>query len=228
MGDDGAGLDESAPGTVQAMLAALRAAGAWRADPMRFRALEKLAERMDGQPDPVKRQLQSRLLAALEKLAALSSITTAAIAGASNRVIAGSTRHPGPQGAQSSDAAPAGAAPPLPLAALRALSHRPGATPPNARRELASVRRFRQAWIGLHAADRVDQALARRPRNAGPLNSHALVLQTLATLQAISPGYVRRFVDLVETLDWLERAGERPAGSTRRKPATSAAAKRRS
>ena len=228
MRDADADVSEANPESVQARLAALRAAGAWRADPMRFRALEKLAERMHGQPEPVRRQLQCRLTAALDELVASP---TPVAAGVPSPVIAGSTRNPGgPQGTHTQHSGTGRQTPasPSPRARLRALSHSAGAPPSLATRELASARRFRQAWIGLRAADRVDQALARRPRNAGPLNSHALVLQTLATLQAISPGYVRRIVDLVETLDWLERAGERPAGTARRKPATSAAAKRRS
>ena len=71
--------------------------------------------------------------------------------------------------------------------------------------------RFRQAWAQTQAVDRVAQALARKPRNAGPLNSHALVLQTFVLLQAASPQYLRGVVDVVETMHWIERATEAPA-----------------
>jgi hypothetical protein len=48
----------------------------------------------------------------------------------------------------------------------------------------------------------------RKPANAGPLNSHALVLQTLSLMRDLSPDYLRRFVAGVEALQWLERASE--------------------
>ncbi|MGZ5181522.1 MAG: DUF2894 domain-containing protein [Ramlibacter sp.] len=120
---------------------------------------------------------------------------------------------------------PATAMPAQALRSLGDLRRQHGAFAP-APRELASVRRFRAVWADLQANQRVGEALARRPRNAGPLNSHALVLQLVDSLQATSPAYLRRLVDLVETMGWLERASERPATKTR-KPASSAAAKRR-
>jgi hypothetical protein len=96
--------------------------------------------------------------------------------------------------------------------------------PQRAGAELAAVTRFRQAWAQTQAVDRVTQALGRKPDKAGPLNSHALVLQALASLQDASPRYLRRSVEFIETLDWLERAGQQPAP---RKPPKSAAARRR-
>jgi hypothetical protein len=75
--------------------------------------------------------------------------------------------------------------------------------------ELASVRRFRHAWEGMRLLDHVDQAVARKPANAGPLNSHMLVVQSLAMMRELSTDYLRRFVTSVETLQWLERAKEK-------------------
>lgn len=88
--------------------------------------------------------------------------------------------------------------------------------------ELPSVRRFRRAWTRVRAQEQVEQAVARRPAQAGPLNSHALVLQSLATMRALSPEYLRRFVEHVETLQWLEQVAP-PAAAPRtpRKRATS-------
>ncbi|MBK0393693.1 DUF2894 domain-containing protein [Ramlibacter algicola] len=77
--------------------------------------------------------------------------------------------------------------------------------------ELAGARRFRHAYAQVQAVDRVAQVLARKPRNAGPLNSHTLVLQTLGKVQELSPAYLRRTVELIEALDWLEQAGTAPA-----------------
>jgi len=118
---------------------------------------------------------------------------------------------------------PASVKPAQPLRTLGDLRRQLGTPAP---RELASARRFRAVWADLQANERVGEALARRPRNAGPLNSHALVLQLVSSLQATSPAYLRRVVDLVETMGWLERASERPTTAARKK-ATSAAARRR-
>lgn len=173
---------------LQAQLAALRADGAWRVDPIGFQALEKLSARVAEQSGPVQQLLQARLAGALQELTARAQASPTSAAPART----------GPQRRTAS--------------ALSALGTSPHTTP-----ELSSVRRFRQAWSRLQAVDRVAQALARKPRNAGPLNSHALVLQTFALLQAASPEYLRRVVDVVETMHWLERATETPA-SPRKSP----------
>jgi len=72
--------------------------------------------------------------------------------------------------------------------------------------ELASARRFRETWSLAQAQDKVDLASLRRPAKAGPLNSHALVLESLARVQALSPAYLRRLLAQVDTLQWLEQA----------------------
>ena len=74
--------------------------------------------------------------------------------------------------------------------------------------ELANARYFRRAWARGRTLEQVEQALVRKPANAGPLNSHALVLQTLSLMRDLSPDYLRRFVAGVEVLQWLERASE--------------------
>lgn len=85
--------------------------------------------------------------------------------------------------------------------------------------ELASARRFRAAWDSGRTLDQVEQAMARRPAQAGPLNSHMLVLQSLAMMRELSTDYLRHFLVHVETLQWLEQAGTgegRPAKPARR------------
>jgi hypothetical protein len=89
--------------------------------------------------------------------------------------------------------------------------------------ELASVRRFRRAWDRSHALDRLADAAARRPANAGPLNSHMLVLRSLDLMRALSPDYLRRFLVQIEALQWLEDAVAR----TPREPARAATKKSR-
>ena len=83
--------------------------------------------------------------------------------------------------------------------------------------ELKSARRFREAWSRISAEDAVERAVGRGPENAGPLNSHMLVLRTLTLARALSPDYLRRFLSQADTLLWLD--GARAAlQQTRRRP----------
>ena len=70
----------------------------------------------------------------------------------------------------------------------------------------ARARRFRQAWTRRRSLEQVQRAVARAPANAGPLNSHALVLQSLELMRELSPDYLRRFLVHVEALQWLDAA----------------------
>ncbi len=75
--------------------------------------------------------------------------------------------------------------------------------------ELASVRRFRRAWESGRTLDQLEQALARSPANAGPLNSHALVVRSLGLMGELSTDYLRRFLVHAQALQWLEKAREK-------------------
>ena len=93
--------------------------------------------------------------------------------------------------------------------------------------ELRSAQRFRQTWERLDAEVQVQQAQARAPLNAGPLNPQRLMLDTLARMGELSPHYLRRFLAHAETLLWLEQAQgqlKQPAGKG--KPATPGRPKR--
>lgn len=72
--------------------------------------------------------------------------------------------------------------------------------------ELRSAQRFRETWERLGAERQVQQAQARAPQNAGPLNPQRLMLETLARMGELSPHYLRRFIAHTETLMWLEQA----------------------
>ncbi len=164
---------------LEASIAALRSEGAWRLDPVRFRYLEALARRLPGQPEPVRRLLQDKLRAAVADYAARLAQAQPPVA----------------------QPVPAACAP---LAQLnQSIRAARGA---GAHDELASVRRFRRAWSRSRSLDQVQQAAARKPANAGPLNSHVLVLQSLALMGELSPDYLRRFLVQVESLQWLELA----------------------
>lgn len=64
-------------------------------------------------------------------------------------------------------------------------------------------------WARLSVQRELAQAAAARPDPAGPLNSHALALRTLQSLQRLAPGYLERLVAQLEALRWLEDARPR-------------------
>ena len=93
--------------------------------------------------------------------------------------------------------------------------------------ELKSLRYFRDTWAKLSVEQQLVQALADGPENAGPLNSHLLVLQALKRLRDLSPSYLNRFMTYVDALLWLDQAAAGPVprkylaggeGDKRRKP----------
>ncbi len=102
------------------------------------------------------------------------------------------------------------APPPKPLTPLGQLNqHIAGITPSSGtagRPELRSAQAFRETWSRLCAEDEVAQAVQRGPENAGPLNSHMLVLRTLGLMRELSPDYLRRFMAHADSLLWLEQA----------------------
>ena len=74
--------------------------------------------------------------------------------------------------------------------------------------ELKSLRLFRDSWVKLNADKVVTQAIKEAPENAGPLNSHRLVIRSLSAIRELSPAYLNRFVSYLDTLLWLEQVGE--------------------
>ena len=72
--------------------------------------------------------------------------------------------------------------------------------------ELKTIRYFRNTWSKLSVDRQVAQAIEQAPENAGSLNSHMLVLRSLALMRDISPDYLNRFMSYVDTLLWLDQA----------------------
>lgn len=177
-------------------LDSLRAEGAHRHDPVRFRYLEVLAGRLPAQTPAVQQVLAGRLQAAMADYAACAR--------------AAASR---PQAAT----APAGAP-----SALEALN---GDLAARARADadavlldggasvsdMKSVRRFGEVWSKISAEQQVAEAITRGPENAGPLNAHRLVLRSLALMRSLSPDYLRHFLSQMDTLLWLEQAAAKPA-----------------
>lgn len=196
----------------EAMLETLRAEGAQRHNPARFHYLEVLAQRLPGQPAAVQQVLALRLQQAVATYAreARSAATAAAAPG--------------------TGATPATAAP-SPLARLnRELMARASAEPHAATTDalhasagahlpdMKSVRQFSEVWSKISAEQQVVQALHRGPENAGPLNSHKLVLRTLSLMRSLSPDYLRRFMSQMDALLWLDQTGTRAPAQAARAP----------
>ncbi|MBP6382104.1 MAG: DUF2894 domain-containing protein [Pseudomonadales bacterium] len=170
---------------------------------VRLHYLEALARRTQSAPDAVRQILQEKLQRA---------------------VADGANRSAQPSGARDDVLGEAAAShvPVTPLVALnrhiRAASgvaapeqadHAPPGTS-QARPELKSVQRFRESWSRIRAEDTLAQAVARGPEDAGPLNSHRLMLRTLTLMHALSPDYLRRYLSQAESLLWLEQARGKP------------------
>lgn len=208
-------------------IAALRMTGADRLDPIRFHFIEALARRSRGQRGDVKRILDGRLMAALaayrqrierardnaEQMMARTGEQWPDAADDLKRLfVAGDF-----SGVSRYVAKLARTDPQVSLADLarRIAQHSPEesdrglAEDIGSRPELKSVRLFRNTWARLGADKQVTQAIQQGPENAGPINSHRLVLRALALMRDISPDYLSRFVSYVDTLLWLDQADRR-------------------
>jgi hypothetical protein len=199
------------------MLAALKVAGAHAFDPVRFHFLEALAERAQGQNAQVQQVVEDKLAQGLAEWSrrraawlATQGVVAVPMEGSASVLSAQAPAE------ATLDAAP------TPLRALtRYLAHAtqagPDAEPPDtgfahAQPELKSVRQFRSTWSRLSADRQLTLAMQQAPHNAGPINSHMLVLRSLALMRDISPDYLSRFVSYADTLLCLE-AVEKPASA---------------
>lgn len=84
--------------------------------------------------------------------------------------------------------------------------------------ELRSLQFFRDIVAKFSADKRVTQAIEAPLENAGPLNSHKLVIRSLCTMRDISPDYLSRFVSYADTLLWLEQSGKKMQGAIEKVP----------
>jgi hypothetical protein len=82
--------------------------------------------------------------------------------------------------------------------------------------ELKTVRESRATWARLSVDKQLALAMKQAPKNAGPINSHMLVLRSLAMMQEISPDYLSRVVSYVDTLLALD-PGEKEVPVKRKK-----------
>lgn len=192
-------MSESA---LPASLEALRSQGAARFDPVRFHYLEVLSRRVEGASGEVRRILEATLAQAvvahgerlrldnLDKATADMEVAELSSYGSPlselNQYIQQRTQdsgHPHHVPGRHSDAGADGG--------------------------IKSANRFRETWSRIAAEKQVDQALARGPENAGPLNAHMLVLHSLALMRKLSPDYLRRFLAQADALLWLDQVNEK-------------------
>jgi hypothetical protein len=171
-------------------LEALRARGAQAFDPVHFSFLQALARRGAAHEGEARRLLEARLAQLIASFAeAMDAVATTPNAVAQAKPerspLAELVEH---LGRHATDAPP-------PSGATR--------SPPP---ELKTLRYFRSTWSRLAADQRLTQALAQVPDNAGPLHSQQLVHRTLTLMRELSPEYLQHFMAQVDALLWLEQA----------------------
>jgi hypothetical protein len=169
-------------------LDALRAAGAPRFDAVGWHYIETLAGRTQAQSGQAQKRLKDKLQEVLHSYA---------------------------QRMQALDAQSAPAAlnhaKPSPLADLLQDMHRPQHTDAAVsagawRAENPRIQQFRKQLNQISVQKQVKRAIAQAPVNAGPINSHMLVLRSLSWMRDISPDYLNRFMGYVDTLLALDES----------------------
>lgn len=90
---------------------------------------------------------------------------------------------------------------------------------PGPRTELKAVSQFRNTWSKLSADKQLAHALEQAPKNAGPINSHRVVLRSLTLMRELSPDYLNRFMAYADTLLCLDQTDRpQPKAKPRRAP----------
>ena len=214
------------PLDTRAAIAALHQAGAAQWDPVRLHYLKALSNRVDTESGRVKELLEIRLTNAV---ASLKARFDRALSEARAAVDAATSTHPQAAAALQTllDAGDfRGVAghifslqKPTQRSALGELTQyiaeqSADATTPHAEvisglgqpPELKTSRVFRNTWSKLSVDRQVAKALDQAPKNAGPINSHMLVLQALTLMRDLSPDYLNRFTSYVDTLLALDQA----------------------
>ena len=212
-------------------IASLRDCGAGQFDPVRLHFLEALAQRMRDHEGAVNRILEDKLSHALAAYQKRFEQATQATRDAALRLI---EQRPDAsrdlrrllesenfeelrQGVARAESPPQ----PTPLAHLisdltqnlpkNVSTHVDGGNASLASRpELKSIRLFRDTWSKLCVEKQLAQANEQGPENAGPLNSHQLLLRAFSVMRDISPDYLNRFVSYVDTLLWLDQVVSKP------------------
>jgi hypothetical protein len=72
------------------------------------------------------------------------------------------------------------------------------------RAESPRIQQFRKQLGQISVQKQVTKAMAQAPQNAGPINSHMLVLRSLGQMREASPDYLGRFMVYLDTLLFLD------------------------
>lgn len=217
--------------TIAETIVQWREHGLAKQDPVRFRFIEALARRAAGCSGDARRVLDARLLQALESYrskgaakAKMAAEPADASANAATNAFTDASTDAPPNASAIATATPDSLA-----ALLREL-----ATDKPSAGELKAVGNFRSTWTRMGVEQRLRQSRAKVPGNAGPLNSHALILRSLTLMRELSPEYLTRFIGHVDALLWLEQANGGQSvlqndvlGAEPEKPAKKTASRRR-
>lgn len=171
----------------------LRQAGAAGVHAVAWHYIEALARRTQLQTGPAQALLRDKLQGLLQAFAERQQAAPTA-----QQSAPASTATTSPLAVLLQEMAPS-PSPPI-AAALDSFS------PPH---ESPRVRQFRQQLRQISVQKQVSKAIAQAPQNAGPINSHMLVLRALGLMRDISPDYLNRFMTHVDTLMCLQ-ASEPP------------------
>ena len=172
---------------VEEVAAPTWAAEAAQLDPVGWHYIQVLAERTRTQTGLAQVLLQAKLSSALAQLQA--------------RLAAQKKQHT--QHIQHTRHTPS------PLSALLRDMAAPSADRPlspggHGRMDKPHIVQFRQQLGKISVQKQVTQAIAQAPQNAGPINSHMLVLRSLSLMRDLSPDYLNRFMGYVDTLLFLD------------------------
>jgi hypothetical protein len=199
-------VGEGPPGAAAA-IEALRARGASRLAPVRWRQLEALARRAAAHQGRTRQLLDDRLA----QLLAACAKDLERRGGDAAEAVPPPPRHE-TLGGLLAHIASQTLDPVAPQPAGRGVGDgKPAA-------ELKAVRDHRDTWSRLSADRRLMQALAQVPGQAGPLNTQRLLHQAMTVMRDASPGYLHHFLSHVEALLWLDQARWPSAASTAPEP----------
>ena len=194
-------MTEAAPMdlTLAALHESLQARGAAQLEPVGWHYITVLSERTQSQTGPAQRLLNDKLEMALVRL-------KDTLDAAPTRTDFSKTKAQEKADAQSTPAI-------SPLAALLKDMQTESANPGTGiastwRAESPRIRQFRKQLGQISVQKQVSKAMAQAPQNAGPINSHMLVLRSLGLMRVASPDYLSRFMGYVDTLLFLEEAGQ--------------------
>jgi hypothetical protein len=190
----------SACSALEALQTSLRDAGAARFDAVGWHYIEVLSQRARAQTGHAQALLNDRLTKALAQFKSkLDEAPPAA---------QGSETSPSPLATLLSEMAQQ-----APLTAPTTQASKPSAW----RAESTKIQQFKKQLNKISVQKQVKQAIAMAPQNAGPINSHMLVLRSLGLMRDASPDYLNRFINYVDTLLSLEEAGK-AAASPKKSP----------